>query len=86
MEMQGPTESECRHHWVLGAPSDGIVRGRCRNCGREREYPAFLDEFDRGGFMPDRNSVEGLLGTGAGGARPSRLAGEGVRLLADSES
>lgn len=45
---------KCRHHWLLGQPSEGIVRGNCRNCGAERQYPAFLDDY---GFDTDRAIV-----------------------------
>jgi hypothetical protein len=45
---------QCRHHWLLGQPSEGIVQGRCRDCGAEREYSAFLDDY---GFEADRAIV-----------------------------
>lgn len=31
----------CTHRrWVLGLPRDGIVTGRCRDCGAVRTWPA----------------------------------------------
>jgi len=94
MERDETTEAvECKHRWVLGQPRQGVVPGRCRYCGAERDYPAVLEDFDRF-YGPERTmSAEDLMGTGAGGARPSSLV-PGVRpfdglragLLADSES
>jgi hypothetical protein len=70
---------------VLGQPRQGIVPGRCRFCGAEREYPAVLEDYDRF-YGSDRTmSSDGLLGTGVGGARPFPQVND-VRLLADSES
>lgn len=78
-------EAECKHRWVLGQPSQGVIPGRCRLCGREREYPAVLADFDRGYDSEGPMAIEQLLSTGVGGARPYSAAGSG-RLLADSES
>jgi hypothetical protein len=94
MERHDPAETvPCTHRWVLGQPNQGIVPGRCRHCGAEREYPAVLDDYDR--FYPSNElgtggaeramSTDGLLGTGVGGARPFPLV-NGAKLLADSES
>ena len=27
------------HYWRLDAPVDGVVHGRCRSCGLERDFP-----------------------------------------------
>ncbi len=87
MERDESTAVQCRHHWVLGQPHQGVVQGACRNCGAKREYPAFLDDY---GFEPDRATTrEDWLVTGAGGARPSQpfhTSGTRLRLLGDSES
>ena len=86
MERQEPVAAaDCKHHWVLGQPNQGMVSGRCRICGAERQYPAVLDDVDRY-YGSDRSmSGEGLLGTGVGGARPYPRV-DGARLLPDSES
>ncbi|HXH22522.1 MAG TPA: hypothetical protein VNN10_10860 [Dehalococcoidia bacterium] len=94
MERHDPAEdARCTHRWVLGQPHQGIVPGRCRFCGAEREHPAVLDDYDRfypsaelraGGAFSSMIS-EDLLGTGVGGARPFPPVTES-RLLADSES
>ncbi len=31
---------KCVHHWILEAPSDGQVRGKCKVCGAEETFPA----------------------------------------------
>jgi hypothetical protein len=54
MERTESNTSGCRHHWLLGQPTDGFVRGVCRSCGAERDYPAFLDDY---GFDTDRAIV-----------------------------
>ncbi|HZP57044.1 MAG TPA: hypothetical protein VFC53_05765 [Dehalococcoidia bacterium] len=41
--MESMATAACVHHWVLGTPEDEVVRGRCKRCGMEREYPASLD-------------------------------------------
>ena len=38
----------CRHHWLLSAPQNDRVIGRCKRCDLERIYPARLEETDRG--------------------------------------
>ncbi|HEY7270036.1 MAG TPA: hypothetical protein VH951_09430 [Dehalococcoidia bacterium] len=48
---ESPTTTDCRHHWILGQPSEGIVQGKCRNCGAQRQYQAFMDDY---GFDTDR--------------------------------
>jgi hypothetical protein len=86
MERHDPAETvPCTHRWVLGQPNQGIVPGRCRYCGAEREYPAVLDDYDRFYGADRAMSTDGLLGTGVGGARPFPLV-NGAKLLADSES
>lgn len=34
----------CIHYWDLGTPYDWVVRGVCRKCGAEREFPS--DPFE----------------------------------------
>jgi hypothetical protein len=78
MERNESTDlQQCRHHWLLGQPSQGIVRGSCRNCGAERQYPAFLDDY---GFDPDRAIVreDGWRRALAEHARPSVSEDEGL--------
>ena len=29
----------CVHHWVLAAPTEDSVHGRCKRCGATRELP-----------------------------------------------
>lgn len=92
MERKEPSSLNCTHRWVLGQPGNGIVPGRCRLCGAERDYPASLEDLDRWyasaelrtDFSDRSITTEDLLGTGAGGARPSQQAK--AALLADSES
>ena len=44
--MQEALTVECVHHWVLGIPEDEVVRGRCKRCGTEREYPATVEQYN----------------------------------------
>ena len=44
--MQEALTAQCVHHWVLGVPEDEIVRGRCKHCGVEREYPASVEQYN----------------------------------------
>lgn len=30
--------SDCRHHWVIEAANGPVSHGRCKNCGRERDF------------------------------------------------
>ena len=34
-----PSLEACRHHWRLTSPSGPTVRGVCRRCGAERDFP-----------------------------------------------
>lgn len=71
---------DCRHHWLLGQPEDGVIAAVCRNCGRRRSYPAVLDDLDPGVESETRQSPLSAA-TAVGGARPSARA-----LLVDLES
>jgi hypothetical protein len=35
--------ASCVHYWVLGAPGDEVIEGRCKLCGASREYPASVE-------------------------------------------
>ena len=48
----------CRHHWVLSAPDEDIVHGRCKRCGTTREYPASLDGASREGVYAEAASLK----------------------------
>jgi hypothetical protein len=78
-EVAGHQEP-CRHHWVLGQPEAGQIKGVCRNCGDVRSYPAYFDDYDWSTENERRFHTLGVA-TAAGGARPSSVA-----LLRDSES
>ena len=47
----------CKHHWVLSAPDDEVIRGRCKNCGAQREYPASLEGASRQGLYEEAASL-----------------------------
>ena len=64
--------TDCRHHWVLGAPLDGAIKATCRKCDAERVYPAVLDDLDPRPD-PDKGLQPGVA-TAVGGARPSSVA------------
>jgi hypothetical protein len=54
MERNDSNTVACRHHWILGQPHEGFVRGTCKVCGAERQYQAFLDDY---GFEPERPTI-----------------------------
>ena len=73
MEAQSNPEPACRHHWILAAPINGSIPGRCKKCGETRDYPAVIDDYDRGDeALEQRLSNVTLAATAAGGARPSQ--------------
>lgn len=57
-------KAECRHHWVLGDPKEGIVHGDCKKCGDRKIYSekselnnagrAFQLARKKGGFQKAR--------------------------------
>jgi len=47
----------CVHHWVLGLPEEDVVRGRCKRCGLEREYPASVEGASRQGVYDEAASL-----------------------------
>jgi len=63
----------CKHHWMLGQPEAGHVRGVCRNCGTVRDYPAYFEDYDWNIENERRFHALGVA-TAAGGARPSSVA------------
>ncbi len=44
---------QCVHHWVLSHPEDDVIRGRCKRCGAEREYPASVEGASRQGVYDE---------------------------------
>ena len=72
-QMKKVTDTEntsCKHHWLLGQPVDGKVSARCRNCGKLRDYPAAVEDYDWSMENERRYYTRGVA-TAAGGARPS---------------
>lgn len=45
------------HHWVLGLPEDDVVKGRCKRCGLQREYPASVEGASRQGVYDEAASL-----------------------------
>ena len=64
---RGPPMAGCCHYWVLSPPAADVVRGRCKRCRAEREFPARLDETDRS------NDHEDLTRSGASGTAAPAL-------------
>jgi len=52
-----PTTANCTHHWVLGAPEDDVIRGRCKRCNAVREYPASVEGASRMGIYDEAASL-----------------------------
>ncbi len=76
--MSETSGEPCVHHWILGLPEDDVVRGRCKRCGIEREYPASVESPSRPGpydaaaalnrtvrLLPDLAPEPALQGSGA---------------------
>lgn len=45
-QLESRTESaalECRHHWVIDSALGPVSKGRCRNCGIEKEFKNYLE-------------------------------------------
>ena len=51
--------AKCVHHWVLQDPSEGWVRGTCKNCNARRKYPAAPESTQR--FDDYRELVASML-------------------------
>lgn len=52
----------CVHHWVLGLPEDDVIKGRCKRCGMEREYPASVEGASRQGVYDEAASLNKTIG------------------------
>lgn len=37
----------CVHHWLLSEPVAGVIAGRCKRCGGERDFPATPEGIER---------------------------------------
>ena len=68
----------CVHHWVLSAPSDEVVRGRCKRCGGTRDYPASAEGASREGIYGEAASLNKSISqlpefdnAGLAGSRPA---------------
>ena len=46
MLIEGPEARPllCTHRWLLETPNGPRVRGRCKLCGTEREFPTTADD------------------------------------------
>lgn len=36
------TPGGCIHRWLLGDPIDGMIDGKCRDCGAERSWKNYI--------------------------------------------
>jgi hypothetical protein len=76
--MEVADNRACVHHWLLGAPKDDIVRGRCKRCGATRSYPASVEGISRQGIYDEAASLGGSsrlapdIGIGSGLPRRDR--------------
>ncbi len=52
-----PTIAACIHHWVLACPEDDVIRGRCKHCGEQREYPASVEGASRQGAFEEAAAI-----------------------------
>ena len=66
----------CTHHWVLGLPEEDIVRGRCKRCGLEREYPASVEGASRQGVYDEAASLNRTVDLLPDNSRASALPGK----------
>lgn len=49
--------SACVHHWVLSAPTEDAVHGRCKLCGATRSYPSSVEGASRQGVTEEAASL-----------------------------
>lgn len=71
--MADTIADSCTHHWVLSNPEEDVVRGRCKRCGAEREYPASVEGASRQGVYDEAASLSrsiSLLPDVGGSAMP----------------
>jgi hypothetical protein len=47
----------CVHHWVLSAPDEESVQGRCKRCGATRSYPSSVEGASREGAYEEAASL-----------------------------
>ena len=52
-----PAVAGCVHHWVLAHPEDDVIRGRCKLCGAQREYPASVEGASRQGAYEEAAAI-----------------------------
>ncbi len=45
-------ETQCKHHWVIDAPSGPLSRGVCRICGVEKMFKNYIDPAPWGEATP----------------------------------
>lgn len=55
--MADTATENCVHHWVLATPEADVVRGRCKRCGMQREYPASVEGASRQGMYDEAASL-----------------------------
>lgn len=62
---RGATKRElpanCRHHWIIEPASGLISKGRCRSCGKEKEFKNYLAELPWNEWLALRNEVEDII-------------------------
>jgi len=66
---------DCTHHWLLSAPDDRVVRGRCKRCGARREYPASVEGASRQGIYEEAAALGSSLAQLSEAERPLSARG-----------
>ncbi|MNC95788.1 hypothetical protein D3C83_129870 [compost metagenome] len=46
-EIRPRSRRNCVHHWLLGDPAQGTIRGQCRLCRATRTFPASPESTQR---------------------------------------
>ena len=52
--------AKCVHHWLIDKPSGEFSRGKCRNCGEERDFANTLDAAPTAMLNPRLVSTSGM--------------------------
>jgi hypothetical protein len=53
LDKPGDSRSTCHHYWIIEVPTGPTSRGKCKFCGKEKEFDNLGPDSWRYGGMPD---------------------------------